>query len=367
MANEGFSIKETQTAISKAKADWIAAENPFTAMSEEEQSLLLGYTPGPEDDSLEKRESIAKANVEAFKVIPSEAIGYPSSYDLRNIGGKNFITPIKNQGSCGSCVAFGVAATAEGRFKRQRNNPNLNVDYSEAHLFYCYARNEGRRCNNGWWPSKALNAFKDHGVVDDNCFPYTAGDQVCNLCSGWEGRLTKITGWKKLTSIADMKDWISTKGPLAACYTVYNDFFSYAGGIYRHVSGAVAGGHCVSCVGYNDAQGYWIMKNSWGTGFGENGYFRIAYGECGIDSSMDTVDAIEETRWERNTRITGLWTINENRNAWAYVQNLGWRKICNDKDNIFFDMLTQLIAAKAGNRRVDFYQENKVIKQIYVL
>jgi sugar lactone lactonase YvrE len=80
------------------------------------------------------------------------------------------------------------------------------------------------------------------------------------------------------------------------------------------------------------------------------------------------MDAIEggDTIWERNKRITGLWTINQNRNAWVYVQGLGWRKISPDNDNIFFDMLTQLIAAKAGNRRVDFRQKNRVIKEIYV-
>jgi C1A family cysteine protease len=162
-----------------------------------------------------------------------------------------------------------------------------------------------------------------------------------------------------------MKEWISTKGPLVACYTVYQDFYAYRGGIYRHVSGRRRGGHCVSCVGYNDVQKYWICKNSWGAGFGENGYFRIAYGECGIDSSMDTVEDIEPI-WERNRRIIGLWAINQNRNAWVYVQGLGWRKISPDNDNIFFDMLTQLIAAKAGNRRVDFRQKNRVIKEIYV-
>jgi hypothetical protein len=89
-----------------------------------------------------------------------------------------------------------------------------------------------------------------------------------------------------------MKEWISTKGPLVACFTVYDDFFAYNGGIYRHVTGDIAGGHCVSCVGYNDEQQYWICKNSWGASFGENGYFRIGYGECGIDSYMDTVEEV---------------------------------------------------------------------------
>ena len=367
MADETLSVKAVQEAISEVQADWIAGETPFSAMSAEEQSFLLGYEPGPDDPTLQEREAIARANFEATMADSQKGIGYPTSYDLRNVGGRNYSTPIKNQGSCGSCVAFGTAATVEGHFKRQRNNPNLNINLSEAHLFYCHARSEGRRCNNGWWPSKALDAIRDKGVVDDACFPYTAGDQTCNLCSNWANRLVKIKGWKRFTAVADMKNWLSTRGPLVACYTVYQDFFSYNGGIYRHVSGGVSGGHCVCCVGYNDAEGYWIMKNSWGSGFGENGYFRIAYGECGIDSSMDAVVEVEETGWERSKKIIGLWTNNSNRNAWVYVKDLGWRKISSTNDNIFFDMLTQLIAAKAGNRPVNIHQKNKVITEVYVL
>ncbi len=367
MALEDFNIQELQTAIAESNAGWEAGETPFTDMSSEERSLLLGYTPGPGDPSLEESERLAQTNFNAFMAAPPVAASYPSSYDLRNVGGKNFITSVKDQGNCGSCVAFGVVATVEGSFKRQRNNPSLNVNYSEAHLYYCHARSEGRTCGNGWWTSKALDAFRNKGVVDDACYPYTAKDQNCtNLCSDWKNRLTKITGWHRITSTAKMKEWISTKGPLVACYTVYEDFYSYRGGIYRHVQGNRSSGHCVSCVGYNDVEKYWICKNSWGEQFGENGYFRIAYGQCGIDAFMDAIDNIAETGWERNKRIVGLWTINQNRNAWVYVQNMGWRKISPDNDNIFFDMLAQLIAAKACGCRVDFYQENGVIKQVYV-
>jgi len=77
------------------------------------------------------------------------------------VGGANYLTPVKNQGNCGSCVSFGTVAAVEGRMRRQRNDPNLAVDYSEAHLFYCHARSEGRNCDNGWWPDRALNAFRD--------------------------------------------------------------------------------------------------------------------------------------------------------------------------------------------------------------
>jgi C1A family cysteine protease len=69
--------------------------------------------------------------------------------------------------------------------------------------------------------------------------------------------------------------------------TAYEDFTSfYGGGVYTHVAGASDGGHCVSCVGYDRAQQYWICQNSVGTNWGDNGFFRIAYAEAGIDAEM---------------------------------------------------------------------------------
>lgn len=353
-----------RSTIDDEDARWQAGETPLTRMSAEDRELHLGYVPGPNDPSLEEQEQQAEANLEAFRTADADAYGYPTSTDLRSGG---FITGVKDQGGCGSCVAFGVAAAAEGRARKQRNDPNLAVDYSEAHLFYCHAREEGRRCNNGWWTHKALDVFRDKGVVDDACYPYTAGDQACsNLCSDANSRLTKIKSWKRLTSTSDMKEWLSTEGPLVACFTVYADFYSYRSGIYKHVSGESKGGHCVCCVGYNDSQQYWICKNSWGSNWGEEGYFRIAYGQVGIDSFMDAVVAIAETGWVRDTRVVGLWTNNNDRNAWVYVQNVGWRKLSPSNDNVVFDMLTQLMEAKTNKRRVDFYQEDGVIKQVYV-
>jgi len=67
-------------------------------------------------------------------------------------------------------------------------------------------------------------------------------------------------------------------------FDVYEDFYEYDGGIYERNSNKYTGGHIVAIVGYSDAGQYWICKNSWTTGWGEDGYFRIKYGECGIDS-----------------------------------------------------------------------------------
>jgi hypothetical protein len=124
-----------------------------------------------------------------------------------------------------------------------------------------------------------LNHFTNGGVVNEACYPYTAGDQKCsNLCSDWNNRLIKIASWHSMTSTTDMKNWISNKGPLVTCFTVYGDFYAYTNGIYSHVQGNVAGGHCVSVVGHNDTEQYWICKSGWGIGWGESGFFRIACG-----------------------------------------------------------------------------------------
>jgi C1A family cysteine protease len=237
-------------------------------------------------------------------------------------------------------------------------------------LFYCLARKQGRTCNNGWWVPPALDSFRDTGVGDEACYPYTAGDQNCtNLCSDWQNRAVKITAWKELNTAAAMKDWLSTNGPLAACFTVYDDFFAYKSGVYRHVTGDLAGGHCVCCVGYDDAAGCWICKNSWDTTWGDKGFFRIAYGDCGIDARMWAVETPKSDvtpTWLEKKQITGLWVTNEKRNAFVYVDGVGWRKIVADNDATFLAMVTALASAKVGKSPVNLRIEGEGIKELYV-
>jgi len=368
MSDQPLKIGELASALEAEETPWEYEETDLFKLSPEEQVLRLGYTPGPDEPSLESREELATANLEAFTAGGFAAAAAPASFDWRNVGGRNFITAVRNQGGCGSCVAFGTAAAVEGSLRVRINDPTYPIDLSEAHLFYCHARSQGRRCNNGWWVPPALDKLKDPGVADEACYPYTAGDQDCtNLCSNWQNRVARLSGWHAINSIADMKEWLSRSGPLVACYTVYADFFAYSSGIYRHVSGDVRGGHCVCCVGYNDAQRYWIMKNSWGSSWGEAGYFRIAYGQCGIDATMWAIDGFTTGVWQNNKRVTGLWTINQDRNAWVFIAGLGWKRIAYNNDNIFFSMLSDLVAAKAANRPVNFYEVQGLIRQVYVL
>ena len=89
-----------------------------------------------------------------------------------------------------------------------------------------------------------------------------------------------------------MKVWLATRGPLVTYMTVYDDFYYYAGGVYQHSTGNLDGGHCVCVIGYDDNQGAWICRNSWGTGWGAAGFFLIAYGQVGIDAQMWAVEGV---------------------------------------------------------------------------
>ena len=95
----------------------------------------------------------------------------------------------------------------------------------------------------------------------------------------------KIISATRITSDAVAKQWLSSNGAIQAAMDVDSDLFDYSGGVYSYQYGDYVGGHCVCIVGYDDAEGCWICKNSWGTEWGDPndpGWFKIAYGECGI-------------------------------------------------------------------------------------
>ncbi len=155
-----------------------------------------------------------KAGVPQLPFTAAAAVGAPPAFDLRNVGGKNYVTPVKDQRSCGSCVAFGTAAVLETSLRLAAGNPDLDVDLSEAQLFYCYGRKQGRNCSNGWWPDAALDAVREGGLGFEASYPYTAGDQDCTgLDANWKSRYVSVANRTKLSG-AQIKQWISTRGPV---------------------------------------------------------------------------------------------------------------------------------------------------------
>ena len=155
MSNEKF-FKELKKKLASEETPWRAS---LEILQEAKDNYFLGYTPGPDEPSLEEQEALAKANYQALLKEKIEEVTFPPSFDLRNISGRNFISSVKSQGSCGSCVAFGTAAGLEGTVRMKTNTAvndsggNKLLDLSEAQLFYCGAAQEGRNCKNGWWPS----------------------------------------------------------------------------------------------------------------------------------------------------------------------------------------------------------------------
>jgi hypothetical protein len=205
----------------------------------------------------------------------------PAAIDWRNAGGQNFVTPVRDQSSCGSCVAFGASATLESLVCVEYAIPDLPIDLSEMHLFHC----GGGTCDFGWWNTSACIYLRDNGVPDETCWPYIPDDRPCShTCADWRQRATLITTYGRISGIESCKAYTAI-APILVAFDVYADFYYYSDGIYEHTWGDLEGGHAVSIVGY-DTTGpthYWIVKNSWGTGWGENGYFKIKMGECRIE------------------------------------------------------------------------------------
>lgn len=232
------------------------------------------------------------------------ALDIPPVFDWRNQHGEDWITPVKNQAICGSCWAFAAVALAEAIRNVHQNDPNIDIDLSEQYLVSdCLPWSN---CCGGWHGA-ALNLMKNDGIPDENCMTYfdygcSCDDDCANCtynlggkcsnrtcsdrCADWASRLDYVADYQDLGSFntAAVKQYICTNGPVAVCMGVGEDFgghFAYDGNIYRcDIDDGF--NHVVLIVGYNDYAEYWIVKNSWGIGFGSYGYFFVGYGECSI-------------------------------------------------------------------------------------
>ncbi len=272
-------LAEIKKAIQEKGARWEAADNAIFRLSPEEQRRLLGAV-------LETPEEIQKT----IRVYAPPRKDLPARLDWRDVDGVSYVTPVRNQGNCGSCVVFGTLASLEARIQYDRNRPNSGIDLSEQHCFSC----GGGTCDGGWTPQASHDYLLSYGAPLESCLPYEAVDDNCEeTCSDWQAQARKILEWGTIPfgSPQATVELIKTHlmdGPLTVSYTVYEDFMSYSSGVYQHVWGDVEAGHCVSFVGWDDADSCWICKNSWGPYWGENGYFRIRMGhnEVGIEERV---------------------------------------------------------------------------------
>ncbi len=260
--------------LSEKNARWQARQTPHSYLTIAQKKVLMGVVT---DRDFKRQVKLSAAAPQAF--LPS----FDPEVDWRTKdGGK--VSPVKDQGTCGSCVSFGTVGLLESTALIENN---LLLDLSEADLHFCSSH--GADCS-GWYPSSALQSVSDRGVCDEAHFPYASafvgGVPQCILAPDRAQHVYKIQSSNWIIFDGFRKDYLTHHGPMVACMTVYDDFFSYGSGVYHHVTGGLTGGHCVLVVGYSQSQGCWICKNSWGTAWGEAGFFRIAYGECGIDSIL---------------------------------------------------------------------------------
>lgn len=215
----------------------------------------------------------------------------PSKWDWRDVDGRNYITPVRDQGGCGACVAFAVTAAIESHHAIIQDRSSPTADLSEASLFFV----ANRQCDFGdprfgWWIHSALDCMVDQGIAGEQNYPYRGVNQTATLVDGTDATL-KIVGYDSSSDRGQLKRWLSEEGPLIADFTVFDDFLIFwdsgASGVYTHTTGDVLGGHAVMVIGYDDDERAWICKNSYGpTGQNTDGCFRIGYGECGIDDRM---------------------------------------------------------------------------------
>jgi len=271
-------IDAIRSMINEKSLSWLAGETSLSRLSNPEKMLYLGLVV-PEDEKKRIQELQAREKAQTFERAP--VFIYPGEWDWRHVSGNNWTTPIRDQQQCGSCVAFATIAIIESNLEIYRRDPNLNTDLSEADLFF---RGCGNCCDRGWFFTSALGYAQQNGIPDEGCFPYDSDQSRC--CPDRANRIIKISSWKTLLSASQAKEWLVTRGPLMTGMNVYEDFYYYNGGIYKEAYGGYLADHAICIVGYNDSQGYWICKNSWGLRWGENGWFKIGYGECGIGNSF---------------------------------------------------------------------------------
>jgi C1A family cysteine protease len=178
------------------------------------------------------------------------------------------LTPVKNQGSCGSCWAFAACGSFESVIKIKDGTTR---DLAEQWLVNCTS---GSTCAGGWCPDKM---FKTYGAVYETDAPYKGKDGTCGSYTYHE----KATNYKQIAvnpTVDQIKQAIQTYGPVWIAVCVGSNFNAYKSGVLTKADAGDVN-HAVVLCGWDDATSSWILRNSWGTSWGENqGYMRIKYG-----------------------------------------------------------------------------------------
>lgn len=287
-------IESLQQWVDEQGYNYTVAENWIADLSPEQQEALCGYKP------LEAPEEPISENIIFFSGVSaaetSKVEQPPSSYDAMALG---YVTPVKDQSTCGSCYIF--AATADFESDVAIGESGL-PDFAEQQVGDCNiwsSAGEYDFCGGGN-ARMTTNYFTKYGAADEVCCPYAAPSQSCCDCP----ILKNIDNWRMITDgtgndlshVATIKNAILNYGPVYSTINASDDGFKYYyGGIYEDLTPGGAN-HAIEIIGWDDSMGTagaWLIKNSWGTGWGASGpYPGCAWVDYGSANIGDYTSAI---------------------------------------------------------------------------
>jgi hypothetical protein len=340
----GCILQDDVTVAQQSVQPWIS-DADITALQEqglqEGWTFTIGKNPATER-SLSQLCGLAEPEdwwVDASfdPCIPTSAL--PSSFDWRELGG---CTPVKDQDGCGSCWAFGTTASLECNILIKDHQ---EVDLSEQWLVSCNTNGWG--CNGGWMAHSyfqyKMDQFNGTGAVLEEDFPYTARDTPCN---GPYHHAYTIDSWHYVgsshgeTRTDAIKQAIMTYGPVTVSCAVTGAFGAYSEGIFNENNSDAEINHAVALVGWDDNQGtngVWLLRNSWGTGWGEEGYMRIEYGVCKVGFDACYVNYPAKSKVEITGGLRGasvgfrnVWNTTTTNIKWTITLNGGILGVTDD-------------------------------------
>lgn len=241
----------------------------FYTIEEVRQRCGIHYSKEQRDKAQIKQDSMYNAYLKSQRLHKETSVS--SIPDWRSYMGL-----VDNQ-SCGNCWAEAAVGVVEGKLQYFIGS-NVGIDLDEMDV----TNNSGAGDCSGGSASGAL------GYIQNSRVPVEPG---YSSFPNYPGVKYGISGYSYTSGIDGIKSAL-INSPVLASFDVYADFsnffYYHPGAVYRHdQSSSYVGGHSVVIVGYDDSQQCWICKNSWGSNWGDNGYFRIAYGQCLIESMED--------------------------------------------------------------------------------
>jgi C1A family cysteine protease len=256
--------------------------NKFSDLSPEEFAEKVLMTPFKPVTSVFKEKNMLSPRITA-----------PDTFDWRT---KGAVTAVKDQQQCGSCWAFSVTENVESVWILAKGLTNETLPpLAPQQIVDCDTSDAG--CEGGNPPTAYQYIISAGGLDDDKDYPYTAQDGTCAFKSS--AVVAKISNFKYATSGDEdtMKDNLASWAPLSICVDA-RYWQDYSGGVMTEYQcdWIVELDHCVQAVGYDTTAStpFWIVRNSWGTDWGENGYIRLQYGTntCGLTDESTSVGSV---------------------------------------------------------------------------